>query len=72
MARDRFEAARTQLAYGSRLRRARQRVRAREHLRAALVGFDTLNAVPWSEAARLELAATVRPRDAGIRPPATN
>ena len=56
--RDLFETARTQLAYGSRLRRARQRVRAREHLRDALAAFETLNAAPWIESARAELAAT--------------
>ena len=39
-----FETARTRLAYGARLRRARQRVRAREHLRPALADFDHLGA----------------------------
>jgi DNA-binding CsgD family transcriptional regulator len=63
---DDFEAARTHLAYGSRLRRHRQRVRAREELRAAIDMFDHLGAEPWSEIARTELAATgetVRRRD---------
>ena len=55
---DVFETARTRLAYGSRLRRARQRVRAREQLRAAIDVFDHLGADPWSEMARAELAAT--------------
>jgi DNA-binding CsgD family transcriptional regulator len=55
---DVFEPARTQLAYGARLRRAGQRVRAREHLRAAFHTFDDLGAAPWAEIARLELAAT--------------
>jgi DNA-binding CsgD family transcriptional regulator len=55
---DTFETARTRLAYGSRLRRERQRVRAREPLRAAIEIFDHLGAVPWSETARAELAAT--------------
>ncbi len=55
---DVFETARTRLAYGSRLRRARQRVRAREHLRAAVETFDRLGAAPWSDLARAELAAT--------------
>jgi DNA-binding CsgD family transcriptional regulator len=55
---DTFETARTRLAYGSRLRRERQRVRAREQLRAAIEIFDRLGAVPWSETARAELAAT--------------
>jgi DNA-binding CsgD family transcriptional regulator len=55
---DVFETARTQLAYGSYLRRARKRVQAREQLRAAIGIFDTLGAGPWSEMARHELAAT--------------
>jgi DNA-binding CsgD family transcriptional regulator len=55
---DVFEAARTRLAYGARLRRARQRVRAREELRAALEIFDRLGPSPWADAARAELAAT--------------
>jgi DNA-binding CsgD family transcriptional regulator len=55
---DAFEAARTHLAYGARLRRERQRVRAREQLRAALDLFDRLGAEPWAEMARTELAAT--------------
>ena len=55
---DVFETARTQLAYGSYLRRARKRVQAREQLRAAMGIFDTLGAGPWSEMARHELAAT--------------
>jgi DNA-binding CsgD family transcriptional regulator len=63
---DTFETARTELAYGGRLRRAGERVRARERLRAALDAFDDLGAVPWADATRAELAATgerVRPRD---------
>jgi DNA-binding CsgD family transcriptional regulator len=67
---DDFEAARTHLAYGSRLRRHRQRVRAREELRKAIDIFDDLGAEPWSEIARAELAATgetLRRRDpAGV------
>ncbi|HMD92757.1 MAG TPA: AAA family ATPase [Trebonia sp.] len=55
---DAFETARTHLAYGARLRRERQRVRAREQLRAAVEVFDRLGAGPWSEMARAELAAT--------------
>jgi DNA-binding CsgD family transcriptional regulator len=64
---DVFEAARTRLAYGARLRRARRRVRAREHLRAAIEAFDALGPTPWAEIARAELAAsgeTARRRDA--------
>jgi DNA-binding CsgD family transcriptional regulator len=55
---DRFETARTHLAFGARLRRARQRVRAREELRAALETFDALGPSPWADAATAELAAT--------------
>ncbi len=55
---DAFERARTQLAYGERLRRARDRVLAREQLRAAVETFETLGAGPWAERARAELAAT--------------
>ncbi|MDX6488618.1 MAG: hypothetical protein QOK13_1233 [Gaiellaceae bacterium] len=65
---DVFEAARTQLAYGARLRRSRRRVRAREELRAALHSFERLGAEAWSDQARAELAATgetARRRDVG-------
>ncbi len=55
---DAFELGRTHLAYGARLRRERQRVRAREQLRAAVDVFDRLGADPWSDIARAELAAT--------------
>ncbi|MEX5719523.1 LuxR C-terminal-related transcriptional regulator, partial [Geodermatophilus maliterrae] len=58
--------ARTHLALGEHLRRARRRVDAREHLRAALAAFDDLGAAPWSERAAQELRAsgeTARRRD---------
>ena len=55
---DAFETGRTYLARGSRLRRERHRVRAREQLRVAVDVFDRLGADPWSEMARAELAAT--------------
>ncbi len=55
---DVFEAARTHLAFGSRLRRARQRIAARAQLRLALEIFDRLGAAPWVEQAANELAAT--------------
>ena len=61
-----FERARTELLYGERLRRARRRVEAREHLRAAAETFDSLGAAPWSERARVELRASgesIRRRD---------
>jgi DNA-binding CsgD family transcriptional regulator len=55
---DAFETARTHLAYGERLRRARNRVLAREQLRAALDIFEHLGAGPWADRASAELAAT--------------
>lgn len=60
-----FERARTQLAYGERLRRIRRRRDARDQLRAALDTFERLGARPWAERARAELRATgerLRPR----------
>jgi DNA-binding CsgD family transcriptional regulator len=50
-----FDRARTQLLYGEALRRARRRVDAREHLRAAFTTFEQLGASPWAERARTEL-----------------
>jgi DNA-binding CsgD family transcriptional regulator len=67
---DLFEAARTRLAYGSRLRRAGRRVRAREELRAAIEAFHALGAAPWANQAGSELEATgetARKRDASAR-----
>jgi DNA-binding CsgD family transcriptional regulator len=67
---DVFEAARTRLLYGARLRRARRRVRSREELRAALAAFERLGATPWAEQARSELEATgetARRRDVSMR-----
>jgi DNA-binding CsgD family transcriptional regulator len=58
LAPDIFELARTRLAYGERLRRARRRVLARSQLRAALEDFERLGARPWAERARAELTAT--------------
>jgi DNA-binding CsgD family transcriptional regulator len=63
---DAFETARTRLAYGVRLRRARKRIRAREELGAALTIFERLGAKPWADQAHAELAAsgqTARRRD---------
>jgi DNA-binding CsgD family transcriptional regulator len=63
---DVFEEARTQLAYGERLRRVRNRKLAREQLRAALETFERLDARLWIDRARAELAAsgeTLRRRD---------
>jgi DNA-binding NarL/FixJ family response regulator len=61
-----IEAARTELAYGEFLRRGRQRVAARDHLREALRTFEDVGAEPWAERARQELRAsgeTARRRD---------
>ncbi len=55
---DLYETARTELAYGARLRRLRRRVEAREPLRSALAGFESLGARPWADAAARELEAT--------------
>jgi DNA-binding CsgD family transcriptional regulator len=67
---DRFETARTRLAYGERLRRASMRVRARDQLRAALDDFEDLGAARWAERTAGELEATgetVRRRGADPR-----
>jgi DNA-binding CsgD family transcriptional regulator len=55
---DVFELGVTRLAYGGRLRRQRQRTRARNELRMALEIFEGLGAEPWAEMARGELLAT--------------
>jgi DNA-binding CsgD family transcriptional regulator len=63
-----FDRARTELLYGESLRRRRERLRAREHLRVALDLFERLGAYPWAERARTELRAsgeTARPREPG-------
>ncbi len=52
------ERARTELVYGEALRRARMRTTSRNHLRAALAGFEQLGAMPWAERARAELRAS--------------
>lgn len=53
-----FERARTELAYGARLRRAGRRTEARERLGAALQTFERLGAAPWADRARGELRAS--------------
>jgi DNA-binding CsgD family transcriptional regulator len=61
-----FERARTQLAYGERLRRERRKVEARTQLRTALDTFEGMGARLWAERARGELGAsgeTARKRD---------
>ena len=65
-----FEHARSELAYGEFLRRARRRVEARTHLQAALDSFEGLGATLWAERARVELRAsgqTARKRDPSTR-----
>jgi DNA-binding CsgD family transcriptional regulator len=47
-----YERARTQLAYGERLRRTRRRADARIQLRSALDTFDGMGATLWAERAR--------------------
>jgi DNA-binding CsgD family transcriptional regulator len=61
-----FERARTQLAYGERLRRDRLKTEARTQLRSAVDTFDGIGTRLWAERARDELRATgetVRKRD---------
>jgi DNA-binding CsgD family transcriptional regulator len=61
-----FDLARTELAYGEWLRRARRRAEARARLRRALELFERLEATPWAERAKVELLAsgeTARKRD---------
>lgn len=64
-----FERARTQLAYGERLRRDRRRAEARGLLSDALATFEALGASPWAERAREELDASglrARTRDPAL------
>ncbi|CAG7652393.1 LuxR family transcriptional regulator [Actinacidiphila bryophytorum] len=53
-----WEAARTRLLFGERLRRERHKAEARPHLRAALRTFERLGAAPWADRARAELRAS--------------
>jgi DNA-binding CsgD family transcriptional regulator len=55
---DSYEQARTRLAYGARLRRARRRIDARPQLQQALDVFQALGALPWADRAAQELVAT--------------
>ncbi|MTD44812.1 AAA family ATPase [Conexibacter sp. W3-3-2] len=56
-----FEAARTRLLLGERLRRARRPADARRPLRTAVAAFERLGAAPWAERARVELRAAGGP-----------
>lgn len=60
---DVFEAARTHLLYGARLRRSGQRIKAREQLRTAHHAFAKMDLTAWIRCAADELAATgAKPR----------
>ena len=63
-----YERARTLLAYGARLRRARRRADARAPLRAALELFEALPSERWARVARRELRATGGMVPAASRP----
>ena len=63
--RSRSSSARSRLAYGSALRRARQKAAARAALEAAARGFDAVGARVWADRARAELARV------GGRPPSS-
>src|SRR4051794_14621139 len=66
-----FELARTRQAYGEWLRSERRREEAREQLRAALAGFEDVQALRFAERTRRELrAAGASPRAAAERDPA--
>jgi DNA-binding CsgD family transcriptional regulator len=53
-----FERARTELSYGTRLRRAGLRLKSRERLRSALDEFERMGAAPWAQRAQTELRAS--------------
>jgi DNA-binding CsgD family transcriptional regulator/tetratricopeptide (TPR) repeat protein len=61
-----FEAARTRLAIGERLRRARRRADARVQLAAAQEGFVTAGAQSWAERAASEVAAAGAPAGGAV------
>jgi DNA-binding NarL/FixJ family response regulator len=63
-----FDAARTELCYGERLRRARRRAEARPHLREAYLLFERLGAEPWAARAAAELDATGTTVEASTAP----
>jgi DNA-binding CsgD family transcriptional regulator len=53
-----YDRARTELLLGEHLRRNRQRIDSREHLRTALSMFEALGASSWADRARAELRAS--------------
>jgi len=67
-----FERARTLLAFGRRLHRARRRAEARHHLLAARHGFRQLGAGAWTGQAEAELRAAAsrrrEPDDSAVTP----
>jgi DNA-binding NarL/FixJ family response regulator len=63
-----LDQARTQLAYGEWLRRAKRRRDARVHLHAALRTFQSLGAQPWADRAHTELTATGASVPASVAP----
>jgi DNA-binding CsgD family transcriptional regulator len=64
-----FEQARTLLAYGTVLRRAKRRGEARTRLEQALAGFEQLGTPLWAEKTRAELARIGgRRHEAGLTP----
>ncbi|NDL57495.1 AAA family ATPase [Phytoactinopolyspora mesophila] len=65
-----FEQARTELVWGQRLRRARRKRDARDHLHNALEEFQRLGAAPWAALAKAELAACGERRQHGLGPAA--
>jgi DNA-binding CsgD family transcriptional regulator len=74
-AEDTFEAARTRLLYGARLRREGQRVASRKQLRRAYDEFTTMDLTHWARQAADELAATgasVRRPGPGTHEPLTS
>jgi DNA-binding CsgD family transcriptional regulator len=63
-----WDRARTELAYGERLRRARSNAEARHHLGAALDIFERIGARPWADRAAKELRAAGRQSRAAAAP----
>jgi DNA-binding CsgD family transcriptional regulator len=55
---DTFERARTELLYGSHLRRIGRRTEARTHLRSAHDRFESMDHAAWTERCIAELAAS--------------